>query len=200
MSNRLYLDQNQKLFVVLSYAGGTKYFRHMTETKLKNFVSVNGNSLREIHASYSVIQIVRDPVSRYMSWFDKQYIRPKRRPGDTNFTFWINRLMTTSWIDQFFETAQKECHYNGHTNFQSVWPKLQLPIIWKDDWQYLKMEDINPYFLNEPKVSIIRDPKEYIGVWEVLEKSKKKYTISKIKELYKSDIDWYNSLNFIKIT
>ena len=42
--NRLYLDQKNTRFVLLSYAGGTKYFRHLTETKLQDFIPVKSKS------------------------------------------------------------------------------------------------------------------------------------------------------------
>lgn len=200
MSNRLYLNQDQKLFVVLSYAGGTKYFRHLTETRLNTFVPVDGNSISPRQSSYNVVQIVREPMSRFISWFDKQYIKPRWKKTDQSLDQWINTLITTQWIDEFTERHQYFCHYDGHTNFQSIWPKAYLPSIWREDWQYLKMEDIKPYFLNESKFKIFRDPNEYIGVWDVLDRSKTKYFISKIENIYKPDIDWYNSLNFVKIS
>lgn len=199
MSNRVYLDQTTNTFIVLSYAGGTKYFRRLTETVLKNYVAVNGQEIPREQQSYPVIQVVREPLSRYMSWFDKQYIKPMWKPTDIDFVKWCNKLITKEWIDEFFEQAQYHCHYDGHTNFQSVWPKVSLASIWREDWQYLKMSDINPYFLNQPSIDLFRDPKEYVGVWESLEPKMKDYALTKIKDLYTVELEWYNDLNFIKI-
>lgn len=198
MSNRLYLDQSSKTFIVLSYAGGTKYFRHLTETVLKNYVAVNGQGIPLAQHNYTVIQVVREPVSRYMSWFDKQYIKPMWKTSDIDFVKWANKLITKQWIDTFFEQAQYHCHYDGHTNFQSVWPKFSLATIWREDWLYLKMSDINPYFLKQPSIELFRDPTEYVGVWESLEPTVKDYALKKIEDLYATEIDWYNNLNFIK--
>lgn len=199
MSNRLYLDQSKKQFVVLSYAGGTKYFRQLTETRLKTFVPVNGSSVSPAQSKFDVIQVVREPIPRFMSWFDKQYIKPMWKQKDIDFTRWTNRLMTKTWIDNFFKELTYFCHYDGHINFQSVWPKVNLASLWRDDWSFLKMEDINPYFLNQPKFDLFKDPKEYTGVWEVLNDDIKEYTMSKIEEVYSPELDWYNRLNFIKI-
>ena len=199
MSSRLYLDQERKLFVVLSYAGGTKYFRQLTELSLKSFVPVDFKGTSPIHKTYEVIQVVREPISRYMSWFDKQHIKPMWKKTDIDFSKWVNRLITKEWADSFFNQAKYSCHYDGHTNFQSIWPKINMASIWNENWQYLKMEDINPFFLKEPSIEIFRDPREYIGVWETLNPVMKDYVLSKIKDMYDLEIDWYNSLNFIKI-
>lgn len=201
MSNRLYLNQNKKLFVVLSYAGGTKYFRHITETRLKSFAPVNAVNLSPAQLDYDVIQIVREPLSRYMSWFDKQYIkalyRESNKPADLKT--WVEGFFTKDWIDNFFNNAKIACHYDGHTAFQSIWPQVNMKGLYRDDWSYLRMEDINPYFLNQERAEILRDPKEYVGIWDVISEPTKEYTISKIKEIYKYELEWYNSLNFIKI-
>jgi hypothetical protein len=199
MGNRVYLNQSTNTFVVLSYAGGTKYFHRLTETVLKNYVTVDGKNIEFEHELYSVIQVVREPVSRYMSWFDKQYIKPMWKSTDVDFVKWSNRLITKQWIDNFFEQARHYCHYDGHTNFQSIWPKFSLAAIWREDWQYLKMSDINPYFLKQPSIDLFRDPKEYVGVWESLEPTVKDYALKKIEDLYATEIEWYNNLNFIKI-
>ena len=199
MSNRLYFDQQNKLFVVLSYAGGTKYFRHLSETKLKNFVPVNANNLSPAQTNCDVIQIVREPLSRYMSWFDKQYIKPiyaKNKSIDLHS--WVNNTLTQSWADEFFADAKESCHYDGHTAFQSIWPKVNMKAIYRDDWKYLRMEDINPYFLNEQPIEILRDPKEYVGIWDVMAPTTKDYIIDKIKDIYKREIDWYHNLKFIQ--
>lgn len=197
--NRLYLDQKNNRFVLLSYAGGTKYFRHLTETKIENFVPVNGHSLSPIQLTYDVIQIVRDPLTRYMSWFDKQYIKPMYRYkySAIDFEEWINSLITKEWIDEYFALAKLTCHYDGHTNFQSVWPKMHLSALYNENWKYLKMEDIRPYFLGEATFNPFRDPKEYAGVWELLDSNIKDYLIDNIKVMYEHDIQWYNNLNFI---
>jgi hypothetical protein len=199
--NRLYLDETNNRFVLLSYAGGTKYFRHLTETKLSGYTPVNGRSLAPIQLTYSVIQIVRDPLARYMSWFDKQYIKPMYRRHYNNFEFkeWINNLITKEWIDNYFKLARASIHYDGHTNFQSVWPKMHLPALYNDspNWQYLKMEDIRPFFLNEKSFDPFRDPKEYVGVWDLLDSNIKEYFINVIKDTYNYEIQWYNNLEFI---
>lgn len=197
--NRLYLDQKNNRFVLLSYAGGTKYFRHLTETKIENFVPVNGHSLSPIQLTYDVIQIVRDPLTRYMSWFDKQYIKPMYRSkySAIDFEEWINSLITKEWIDEYFALAKLTCHYDGHTNFQSVWPMMHLSALYNENWKYLKMEDIRPYFLGQETFNPFRDPKEYAGVWELLNLDIKDYLINNIKVMYEHDIQWYNNLNFI---
>lgn len=195
--SRLYLDRDKKLFVVLSYAGGTKYFRQLTQSKLKNFIEANVNSISPVQQSFDVIQIVREPMSRYMSWFDKQYIKPMYRGSDIKFRSWVNNLITKTWIDEYVSKAVHSCHYDGHTNFQSVWPKAQLPLKQDVNWKYLKMEDINPYFLSEERFELFRDPAEYVGVWEVLNPTAKNYLLDKIKEIYAVELKWYENLTFL---
>lgn len=199
MGNRVYLNQEKQVFVILSYAGGTKYFRHLTETKLRQYVPVNGHSLSPAQVSFDVIQVVREPVSRYMSWFDKQYIKPLYRKNKTgDFTGWINSMITKEWVDNWIKTARYLCHYDGHTAFQSMWPKVNMPFLYRDDWKYLEMENINPYFLGEPKKDLIRDPNEYTGVWEVLDQNVQQHMIDCLKDMYAYEIDWYNNLKFIQ--
>lgn len=197
--NRLYLDQKNKRFVLLSYAGGTKYFRHLTETKINNLVPVNGHSLTNKQLTYDVIQIVRDPLTRYMSWFDKQYIKPVYRfnYSQLEFSNWINSYISKDWIDNYFSLSKITCHYDGHTNFQSIWPKMHLPSLYNENWMYLKMEDIRPYFLGEESFNPFRDPKEYAGVWETLDEEIKVYLLDAIKDMYDYDIRWYNNLKFL---
>lgn len=197
--NRLYLDQKNKKFVLLSYAGGTKYFRHLTETKIDNFVPVNGHSLTNKQLTYDVIQIVRDPLTRYMSWFDKQYIKPMYRfnYSQLEFSNWINSYISKDWIDNYFALSKITCHYDGHTNFQSIWPKMHLPSLYNENWMYLKMEDIRPYFLGEESFNPFRDPKEYAGVWEILDEEIKVYLLDAIKDMYDYDLRWYNNLKFL---
>lgn len=194
--SRVYINHKKKKIVILSYAGATKYFRHLSETKLKSYNPCNANHLTFEHRSYEIIQVVREPVSRYMSWFDKQYIKPKYR-SKVPFDEWVNNLLTIEWIDNFFEEAQYSLHYDGHTCYQSIWPKIHIKIIYDDSWKFLKMEDINPYFLKEEKFEVFRDPEEYIGVWEVLNKKSKDHLLAKIVKVYTPDIYWYNNLEFI---
>jgi len=197
--NRLYLNQKNNRFVLLSYAGGTKYFRHLTETKINDFVPVNGHSISPIQLTYDVIQIVRDPLTRYMSWFDKQHIKPMYRTNYStiNFEEWINTFITKEWIDEYFALAKLTCHYDGHTNFQSVWPKMHLSALYNENWKYLRMEDIRPYFLGEESFNPFRDPKEYAGVWELLNSNTKDYLVDTIKDMYEHDLNWYSTLSFI---
>jgi hypothetical protein len=59
------------------------------------------------------------------------------------------------------------------------------------------MEDIRPFFLNEKSFDPFRDPKEYVGVWDLLDSNIKEYFINVIKDTYNYEIQWYNNLEFI---
>lgn len=197
--SRLFINELEKTIVVLSYAGGTKYFRHLTETVLKKYKQFNATSLTDYYKDFRYIQIVRYPVERYMSWFDKQYIKPLFKESKTELTFavWINQLITKEWIDQFIIEQQHFIHYDGHINFQSLWPKQSLKSVYNDSWEFLRMEDIDAHFLKGTPYISTRNSKEYAGVWELLDQTTKEYFLKNITEIYNYDIKWYNSRKLI---
>lgn len=200
--SRLYINDTKKQIIVLSYAGGTKYFRHLTETQLTTYIACDGNTLNTYQQEYDAIQIVRDPVDRYLSWFDKQYIKPlwlSKFSDTSSFDSWAYTYITKSWIDDYFAKAKVDLHYDGHTNFQSCWPKASLGLLYnnKGTWSYLKMEDIDPYFLNTNKFDLAKTPGQYIGISEALNPATYNYLIKNITQAYAYDIEWYANLDFI---
>jgi hypothetical protein len=196
--SRIYINSDQKKIVILSYAGGTKYFRYLSDSNTIPYTLANGNDLQLLHKTYDVLQIVREPISRYMSWFDKQFVKPAfKLTTGVNFKDWVASKYTVEWFDNYFNEAEYTIHYDGHTNLQSIWPVIQFKKTLKADWNYLKMEDIDRYFLEKDAFTPVRDPKEYIGVWDIIDPNIKDHAVSCIQRMYKPDIEWYNNLTFI---
>jgi hypothetical protein len=196
--SRIYINSDQKKIVILSYAGGTKYFRHLSESNTIPYTLANGNELQPIHKIFDVLQIVREPIARYMSWFDKQYVKPRfRSTTDLDFIEWATNTYTAEWFNNYFNDNEFRIHYDGHTNLQSIWPSTSLKYISEITWNYLKMEDIDRHFLGKDPIVPVRDPKEYVGVWDVIDPKIKDYAIGRIQQIYKPDIEWYNNLTFI---
>ena len=85
--SRIFYDKDQNRLIVLSYAGGTKFFTPLAnELGYTTLHSVNNPG----NPNY-ILQIVREPVQRFMSWFDKQYIAEifrKKKINNNYFTSW----------------------------------------------------------------------------------------------------------------
>ena len=194
--SRIFYDKDQNRLIVLSYAGGTKFFTPLAnELGYTELHSVNNPG----NPNY-ILQIVREPVQRFMSWFDKQYIAEifrKKKINNNYFTSWCLKNIDKQFIDDYFSTAHYKIHYDGHTAFQCYWPKIYLKKF-ECDWKYLQMEDINPYFLNTKPYRPKRNKEEYLGFWDTINPDLKEYTLFKTRELYQTDIDWYNSIKFIQ--
>jgi len=196
--SKLYIDDTNKKLYIFSYAGGTKFFRKMTEEKLHWIIPYDGNNLIPIHNDYEVVQIVRDPVQRYMSWFDKQYVKNHiRREKVTFVETWMQNRFTKEWFENFLEHQRHGIHYDGHTCYQSLWPRHFLKFISDKEWKYLRMEDINRYFFDSKPYTPRRDPNEYVGVWDTLDQEIVDYVIAELEKIYEGDIKWYKSLDFI---
>lgn len=196
--SKLYIDSTNKKLFIFSYAGGTKFFLKMTQERLHWITPYNGNNLSPAHTDYEVIQIVRQPIQRYKSWFDKQYVKRLVRlekPKDTNT--WIKNRFTKKWFEEFLKEQKCAIHYDGHTCYQSLWPKFFLKHITDKEWKYLKMEDLNRYFFKTKPFVPKRDPNEYVGIWDILDQDIIDFVDEKLEDIYKDEIVWYKSLNFI---
>jgi len=196
--SKLYIDNTNKKLYIFSYAGGTKFFMKMLNEKLHWIVPYNGNNLSPENKDYEIIQVVRKPVQRYKSWFDKQYAkRLVKTQGIVDVESWIKEVFTKEWFEEFFSYQQYEIHYDGHTCFQSLWPRHFLKFISDKPWLYLRMEDINTHFFGTEPFAPRRDPKEYVGVWDILDQDVIDYVDQELVKIYNADIVWYNSLKFI---
>jgi len=193
--SRIFYDNSENRLIVLSYAGGTKFFNPLaTELGYIHLESVNNPG----KPAY-ILQVVREPIQRWMSWFDKQHIKEIfQRSKSSNKTFhkWCHKHINKSFIDNYFETAYYKIHYDGHTAYQCYWPKIYLKRF-DTDWKYLRMEDINPYFLGKKIYKPKRDKNEYLGFWDIISPELRDYTLAKAHEIYKEDINWYNNLEFL---
>lgn len=193
--SRIFYDQKKNRLIVLSYAGGTKFFRPLAASLgYTPLESINNPG----HPEY-ILQVVRDPVQRFMSWFDKQYLKDlfrKTRLKNRHFHSWCQNTVTKEFLDSYFSTAHYTIHYDGHTVFQSYWPKIHLERF-NTEWRYLQMEDVNPYFLGQHTYKPKRDKKEYLGFWDTIHWDLKEYALQRTQKIYAVDIEWYNSLKFI---
>lgn len=195
MSRIFYSPPNNQI-IILSYAGGTKYF-----TPLANELGFETFSPTIVPTQ--VLQIVREPIQRWMSWFDKQYLKnlfrttglPNKKFGD-----WCERTVTRKFLDRYFEDAYYKIHYDGHTQYQCHWPRVVLKDYLHCNWQYLEMENINPYFLQSKPYKPKHDKSEYLGLWKKMHFELKEYALYQARELYNADIEWYNNLDFISLS
>jgi hypothetical protein len=196
--SRIFYDKNQNRLIVLSYAGGTKFFTPLAATLgYTHLESVNNPG----KPNY-ILQVVREPIQRWMSWFDKQYVKDlfqKTRMKNRYFYSWCTKNINKKFIDDYFSTAYYKIHYDGHTAYQCYWPKIYLKRF-DTEWKYLQMENINPYFLNQKPYKPKRTKKEYIGLWEAMDNDLKEYTLSKANQIYAQDIEWYHNLDFIDLS
>ena len=96
MSRIFYSPPNNQI-IILSYAGGTKYF-----TPLAN--ELGFQTFKSNIVPTQVLQIVREPIQRWMSWFDKQYLKNLfRTTGLSNKRFgdWCERTVTRKFLDRY---------------------------------------------------------------------------------------------------
>jgi len=193
--SRIFHDKNQNRLIVLSYAGGTKFFTPLANSLgYTTLDSVNNPSKPDY-----VLQIAREPIQRFMSWFDKQHVKElfqKHRLKNKHFQSWCQKNIDKEFIDDYFSTAYYKIHYDGHTAFQCHWPKVVLKRF-NCEWKYLRMEDINPYFLGQKYYKPKRNKDEYIGFWDTIDRDLKDYTLKRAQELYRADTEWYNNLVFM---
>ena len=194
--SRIFYNPPNNQIIVLSYAGGTKYF-----TPLAN--ELGFHKFDPTVVPTQVLQIVREPIQRWMSWFDKQYLKnlfQKTRLSKKQFRQWCGKTMSKEFIDNYFKDAYYKIHYDGHTQFQGQWPYIALKDYLDCDWQYLEMENIDPYFLQSTAYKPKHNKSEYLGVWKTIDFELKEYALCKARELYTPDIEWYNNLDFIKLS
>ena len=195
MSRIFYSPPNNQV-IILSYAGGTKYF-----TPLAN--ELGFQTFKSNIVPTQVLQIVREPIQRWMSWFDKQYLKNLfRTTGLSNKRFgdWCERTVTRKFLDRYFKDAYYKIHYDGHTQYQCHWPRVVLKDYLHCNWQYLEMENINPYFLQSKPYRPKHDKSEYLGLWKKMNFELKEYALYQARELYNADIEWYNNLDFISLS
>ena len=195
MSRIFYSPPNNQI-IILSYAGGTKYF-----TPLGN--ELGFQTFKSNIVPTQVLQIVREPIQRWMSWFDKQYLKNLfRTTGLSNKRFgdWCERTVTRKFLDRYFKDAYYKIHYDGHTQYQCHWPRVVLKDYLHCNWQYLEMENINPYFLQSKPYRPKHDKSEYLGLWKKMNFELKEYALYQARELYNADIEWYNNLDFISLS
>jgi len=194
--SRIFYNPPSNQIIVLSYAGGTKYF-----TPLAN--ELGFHTLKPDVIPTQVLQIVREPIQRWMSWFDKQYLTNlfrETRLSNKQFGQWCGKKVSKKFLDNYFKDAYYKIHYDGHTQFQSQWPRVALKEHLHCNWQYLEMENIDPYFLQSTTYKPKRTKSEYLGVWEAMNFELKEYALYKARELYNADIEWYNNLDFIRLS
>lgn len=194
--SRIFYNPPNKQIIVLSYAGGTKYF-----TPLANELGLH--TFKPNVFPTQVLQIVREPIQRWMSWFDKQYLTTifrETKLSNKQFGQWCGKTVSKEFLDNYFKDAYYKIHYDGHTQFQCQWPRVALKEYLHCNWQYLEMENIDPYFLQSTAYKPKHTKSEYLGVWEAMHFELKEYALYKARELYNADIEWYNNLDFIRLS
>lgn len=191
--SRIFHDKEQNRLIVLSYAGGTKFFNPLAQTL--GYTHLNHS--KKPKPDY-ILQVVREPIQRWMSWFDKQFVTDifrRTKLKHQKFDQWCKLNVTKQFIDDYFQHACYKIHYDGHTAFQCYWPKAFLKDF-KCEWKYLQMENINAHFLNQKPYIPKRDKAEYLGLWDIMDHELKEHTLAQARKMYAVDIDWYNNLKY----
>ena len=178
------VNHTKKQIICCPFVCGTSYL-HLHVLRNEDYEHYRGNW--DIPEDYTIYKIVRDPIQRWHSWYNKFIIENSIKPEDNTALVYINAAINKKNIKSWFDNFSCAMHYDGHTGLQ----------------KYLHYSDKRFNSLNEKFIAsshlqnfLGNSNKNYI---DRIYNYKSRSEIDKyLYNLYQQDIDWIQGIEIIK--
>lgn len=108
------VNHNRGIIICCPFVCGTS-FLHLRALKDDNWEHVRGNW--HIPENYVIARIVRDPIQRFHSWYNKFILASDVWYGGSSNRFITDKVSLDN-INDWFEHFRIVMHYDGHTMLQ----------------------------------------------------------------------------------
>ena len=177
------VNHNKKIIIACPFMCGTT-FLHSYVLKNEDYEHVRGNW--HIPNGYKVLRVVREPIQRFYSWYNKFVHLNDEWLNSGKNRFHIERINKKN-IESWFEKFSLLMHYDGHIGLQKY-----IHIV---DYRFNidKIEYIHSYHLQN-FLGIKSENYQTKNYSLPLKKECDKY----LYEFYKQDIEWIDNLRIIR--
>ena len=178
------VNHNKKIVICCPFVCGTS-FLHLHVLKNEEYEHYRGNW--DISEEYTLYKVIRDPVQRWHSWYNKFFLDNKlpieENQANTFGLEYINKKNIKVWFDHF----KTVMHYDGHTGLQKY--------IHYNDKRFIGQ---NEKFILSNQLQVFLGNTKNAYKDKVYDYKLRNEIDKYLYDLYKIDINWIKTLEVIK--
>ena len=178
------INHNEKTVICCPFVCGTSYLQ-VQILKNDNYEHYRGNW--PIPDDYRIYKVVRNPLQRWHSWYNKFIIKNKFPAGTNEALVFIDNSINKKNMQGWFDKFKVSMHYDGHTGLQKYLHKADKRFN-NNNTSYILSSHLQVFLGTSNKN--FEDKIHDLPLRQRIDKY--------LQELYLEDIEWINSLEIVK--